>query len=244
MVSVTGLHHKFDERFVLSDVSLSAGKGEIVAIMGSSGGGKTTLLRCIGGLLTPTSGQIKVAGIDVVAKPEEARRKMGFVFQYAALFDYLNVADNVLFGVRRLKSLKKRDEGQFIKDRLEEVGLTGCETQLPGELSGGMRKRVGLARALALQPDVLLYDEPTSGLDPVTAYSIDQLIVDTRDRTGVTSIVVSHDVSSVFRVADKIAFLDAGQLVFVGSPDEFRDVQSGPIKELVEVSRAVSLRPN
>lgn len=238
MVTVKGLTHRFDTRNVLEDVSLSADRGEIVAIMGSSGGGKTTMLRCIGGLLAPTQGEINVAGLDVIKDPEAARLKMGFVFQYAALFDYMNVADNILFGVRRMKSIKPSEEVAFLAERMAEVGLNGCEQLLPSEISGGMRKRVGLARALSLKPDVLLYDEPASGLDPVTAYAIDQLIVETRDRTGATSIVVSHDVNSVFRVADKVAFLEGGRLVFTGSPQEFVHVDKGSIREIVAKSRA------
>lgn len=242
MLSVHGLDHTFGRQLVLQNIDLDVSQGQILAIMGSSGGGKTTLLKCISGLVVPTRGTITVDGVDVVKKPEQARKKMGLVFQYAALFDYLNVADNVLFGVRRLKTVKRADEQDFVKARLRDVGLADCETQLPSELSGGMRKRVGLARALAMEPRVLLYDEPTSGLDPVTAYSIDQLIVQTRDRLGMTCVVVSHDVTSVFRVADRIAFLEKGRVIFLGTPDEFRREQKGAIGELVEKARAESLR--
>lgn len=244
MLTVKNLDHSFGENQVLSGINLHVTKGEILAVMGSSGGGKTTLLKCISGLLKPTNGEITVDGVDVIASPEEARRHMGLVFQYAALFDYLNVADNVLFGVRRMKHLKKKEERELVRDRLEEVGLTGNEDLMPSELSGGMRKRVGLARALAMEPTVLLYDEPTSGLDPVTAYSIDQLIVETRDRRNATSVVVSHDVTSVFRVADRIAFLDNGDLLFDGTPDEFRRAQDGPIGELVNKARAETIGTN
>lgn len=238
MLTVKDLDHSFGDKQVLDDISLHVEKGEILAVMGSSGGGKTTLLKCISGLLKATAGEIVVDGVDVIAAPEEARRHMGLVFQYAALFDYLDVAQNVLFGVRRMRRLKKKEAEQLVCDRLEEVGLSGDEKLLPSELSGGMRKRVGLARALAMEPSVLLYDEPTSGLDPVTAYSIDQLIVETRDRRNATSVVVSHDVTSVFRVADRIAFLEKGRLLFDGTPAEFREAQEGPIGELVDKARA------
>jgi phospholipid/cholesterol/gamma-HCH transport system ATP-binding protein len=187
----------------------------------------------------PAEGEIVVDGTNVVEEPEVARHKMGLVFQYAALFDYLNVADNVLFGVRRQKDIK--DKTEFVKQRLADVGLEGVEHLMPSELSGGMRKRVGLARALALEPKVLLYDEPTSGLDPVTAYSIDQLIVSTRDRLGTTCVVVSHDVNSVFRVADQIAFLEGGRLTFKGDPRDFKASHEDAIEELVSKSRADSL---
>lgn len=244
MLNVSRLSHRFGEKQVLSDVSLDVGQGEIVAIMGSSGGGKTTLLKCVSGLLRPSEGSVTVDGVDVLAKPEEARRHMALVFQYAALFDYLDVAHNVLFGVKRKRTIARAEEAEFVRMRLSEVGLEDCERLMPSELSGGMRKRVGLARALAMEPKLLLYDEPTSGLDPVTAYSIDQLIVDTRDRTGVTSLVVSHDVTSVFRVADRIAFLEGGSLLFLGSPGDFRKQASGPIEELVDKARAESLGPD
>jgi phospholipid/cholesterol/gamma-HCH transport system ATP-binding protein len=241
VLSVRGLGHKFGPRPVLEGINLEVGAKEILAVMGSSGGGKTTLLKCISGLIKPTTGEITVDGVDVVKHPEEARTRMGLVFQYAALFDYLDVADNVLFGVKRRQKLKKGDEAEFVRKRLADVGLEGCEALMPNQLSGGMRKRVGLARALAIEPKVVLYDEPTSGLDPVTAYSIDQLIVSTRDRLGMTCLVVSHDVTSVFRVADRIAFLEKGRLVFVGTPEEFRKEQGGAIGELVEKSRAEKL---
>ena len=242
MLTVKDLSHSFGDKQVLKDINLHVDKGEILAIMGSSGGGKTTLLKCISGLLKPTVGEIEVDGVDVVKSPEEARRHMGLVFQYAALFDYLDVSENVLFGVRRMRHLKKQEAQQLVADKLEEVGLTGSENLMPSELSGGMRKRVGLARALAMEPTVLLYDEPTSGLDPVTAYSIDQLIVETRDRRRATSVVVSHDVTSVFRVADRIAFLHLGDLLFDGTPEQFREAQEGPIGELVDKARTESLR--
>ncbi|MCU0315830.1 MAG: ATP-binding cassette domain-containing protein [Fimbriimonadaceae bacterium] len=241
MLCVKDLSHSFEGREVLHSISFEVGTSEILAIMGSSGGGKTTLLKCISGLLKPTKGDVEIEGISVVSDPERARAKLGLVFQYAALFDYLNVSENVLFGIRRKKHLSAKQAKEIVSQRLNEVGLAGKENLMPNELSGGMRKRVGLARALAMEPHVLLYDEPTSGLDPVTAYSIDQLIVETRSRTQATSVVVSHDVSSVFRVADRIAFLHKGQLLFLGTPEEFRDDLSPQIKELVEKAKCEDL---
>lgn len=241
MVVVQSLSHSFDGRPVLKDIDFSIGQGEIVVIMGSSGGGKTTLLKCIAGLLKPAKGDVLVDGVSVRNDPERAHGRLGLVFQYAALFDYLNVHDNILFGVERHRKLTRSDRDALCSRMLEEVGLSGSERLMPSELSGGMRKRVGLARALALEPKVLLYDEPTSGLDPVTAYSIDQLIVETRDKQGTTSVVVSHDVSSVMRVAEKIAFLHKGDLLFFGPRDEFRRVLDGPIRELVDKARTETL---
>lgn len=241
MLSVRGLGHSFGREPVLQDINLDVGAGEILAVMGSSGGGKTTLLKCVSGLLVPSQGTITVDGVDVVKDPEAARSRLGLVFQYAALFDYLDVADNVLFGIRRKGGLKRSDEREFVKGKLGQVGLKDCESLLPSELSGGMRKRVGLARALAMEPKVLLFDEPTSGLDPVTAYAIDQLIVETRNRLGMTCVVVSHDVNSVFRVADQIAFLEAGRMTFKGDRAQFERETGGAIGELVAKSRADAL---
>lgn len=228
----------FDDRKVLDDISLEVDKGDIMAIMGSSGGGKTTLLRCISGLLAPTSGEIEVDGVNVEKEPEEARRHMGMVFQAAALFDYLNVWENVIFGLRRHGKESKKAQDQRAKDTLELVGLAGSESLMPAELSGGMRKRVGLARALVLEPTVMLYDEPTTGLDPITAYTIDKLMVDVSARLGITSLIVSHDVSSVFRVADRVAFLDHGKLLYDGGIDGFRASKEDAIVDLVSKSQA------
>lgn len=242
MVEVRDLWHRFDERPVLKGVNLTVGEGKICVIMGSSGGGKTTLLKCISGLLRPSEGAVTVDGVDVVKSPDEAHRTMGLVFQYAALLDSLTVKDNVLFGVRRQREKKfsRQEEDELLGGLLKEVGLEGTEGLMPSELSGGMRKRVGLARALAMEPKVLLYDEPTSGLDPVTAYSIDRLIVDTRDRLGVTSLVVSHDVSSVLRVADQIVFLHKGEILYDGDAKGFVGSTAEEIKDLVTKARAES----
>lgn len=241
MIKIEAITQRFDTRTVLDNISLEIAPGELVAIMGSSGGGKTTLLRCISGLLSPTSGRITVDGIDVQKDPEEARRRMGMVFQSAALFDYMSVEENVMFGVGRQMHCSAKEQRQRAHDALARVGLEGHESKMPSELSGGMRKRVGIARALALQPKVMLYDEPTTGLDPITTYTIDALMLDLRRSTGMTSLVVSHDVSSVFRVADRIAFLHQGQLIFVGTPQEFAVTDHEAIRELVEKAQATEM---
>lgn len=240
-VEVRGLSHAFDGRTVLHEIDFDVRPGEILAIMGSSGGGKTTLLKCIAGLLKPTQGRVLVDGIDSGTQPDQARKKLGLVFQSAALFDSLNVADNVLFGVRRAKHPSRAEEKRILEEALQRVHLAGSENLMPSELSGGMRKRVGLARALAMEPQVLLYDEPTSGLDPITTYSIDALIVETRDRLGVAGIVVSHDVSSVMRVAERIAFLEQGRLTFMGTPTEFGTSRNAAISEMVRKAQAQEL---
>lgn len=238
MIEVSHLTHRFGTKTVLHDINLKVHPGEIVAVMGASGGGKTTLLRCITGLITPSEGEVTIDDVSVRKSPEVARTKLGLVFQSAALFDYLSVRDNVAFGLKRQRGSTAKSVEETVRRMLDVVGLAEAADKMPSELSGGMKKRVGLARALAMNPSALLYDEPTSGLDPVTAYSIDHLIVDTRNRLGVASVVVSHDISSVFRVADKVAFLDAGHLVFFGTPADMRQTRQPSIDELLEKARA------
>lgn len=238
MVSVQRLSHSFEGRPVLREIDLEVGDKEVLAVMGSSGGGKTTLLRCIAALINPTEGTITVDGIDVHRETEKARHRMGMVFQSAALFDYMDVHDNIMFGVQRWSEEPRVSHKEIVAEALHTVGLEGSESLMPSELSGGMKKRVGIARALALKPKVMLFDEPTTGLDPVTTYTIDKLIVDVRDKFGITAILVSHDVSSVFRVANRIAFLEAGRLSFTGNADQFMDARVDAIRELVHKSQA------
>ena len=241
MIEVSGLGMSFGGREVLKNIDLFVPKGELVAVMGSSGGGKTTLLRCVSGLIRATTGEIKVSGIDVEHSPEEARRHMGMVFQSAALFDFLTVEENVLFGIRRHSKLKGKAQMDLVKDTLSRVGLKDTEKLMPAELSGGMRKRVGIARALALSPEVMLYDEPTTGLDPITTYQIDSLIYELRKTLGVTSLLVSHDLMSVRRVAARVAFLHQGELVFDGTPDEFLVNEHPAIQELIQKTEATKI---
>lgn len=241
MISVRSLSHAFGTKQVLKDINLEVSEGEIVAIMGSSGGGKTTLLRCIAGLINATEGEVTVNSTSVYHQPEKARLSMGMVFQSAALFDYLTVSQNILFGVRRHLKLNKRDEDALLTDSLARVSLKGSENLYPAELSGGMKKRVGMARAIALSPKVILYDEPTTGLDPITTYQIDQLITDLRKNLGVTSLVVSHDLASVQRIADRIAFLDQGKIVYLGSTAGFLQSDHPAIQELVQKSQTTTL---
>ncbi len=238
MVSVQRLSHSFEGRPVLRDIDLEVCEGEILAVMGSSGGGKTTLLRCIAALIKPTEGEVLVNGVNVHQQTELARRQMGMVFQSAALFDYMNVRQNIMFGVERWSGEPKSQHEAIVAEALKTVDLVGSEELMPSELSGGMKKRVGIARALALKPKIMLFDEPTTGLDPVTTYTIDRLIVDVRDRFGITAILVSHDVSSVFRVASRIAFLEQGRLSFTGNADQFMDARVDAIRELVRKSQA------
>lgn len=241
MIAVSSLKKSFGEKAILKGIDLFVAEGEILAVMGSSGGGKTTLLRCIAGLIPLTEGDIKVDGIDVSKDPERARRAMGMVFQGAALFDYLNVEQNVLFGVNRHLKLNEREKKDLLRDTLARVNLKGSEKLFPSELSGGMRKRVGMARAIALSPKILLYDEPTTGLDPITTHQIDVLISELRTTLGVTSLLVSHDLTSVRRTADRIAFLHQGEIVFLGTPDEFMISEHPAILELVQKTQSLVL---
>lgn len=239
MVEIKNLSHQFGTRLILDNINLNVPVGKVATIMGSSGGGKTTLLKCVSRLLTPTKGEITVDGLNAIEDPEGARRKMGMVFQSAALFDFMSVAENVLFGVRRHKTETEKSEKDLVAEVLEDVGLTADSGKLmPSELSGGMRKRVGIARAIALRPKVMLYDEPTTGLDPVTTYVIDELMVRLARTQGITTLIVSHDVSSVLRVSDQIAFLTGGKLVFDGSPADFETSTQSEIQEIIQKSRA------
>lgn len=241
MIKAESVSHSYGPTKVLHDISFELDQGQIGVVIGSSGGGKTTLLKCLAGLITPTEGTIMIGETDMTADPEAGRKQTGFVFQYAALFDYMDVASNILFGVERRRNLSKSERAQVVEDRLAEVGLTDAAHLLPGELSGGMKKRVGMARALALEPKVIFYDEPTSGLDPLTAYNIDKLIMDTRDAHGMTAVVVSHDIVSIMRVADRILYLSKGHLAFDGTPAEFRASTDPEIADLISKAYAETI---
>jgi phospholipid/cholesterol/gamma-HCH transport system ATP-binding protein len=237
-ISVRGLRYLVAGKSVLQGVNLEVASGEVVSIMGISGGGKTSLLKCMAGLLRPTGGQICIGDRDIAAMPEAElnaqRRRMGMVFQYAALFDSLTVYENVVFGP---KFHERRPEGELrelARERLAAVGLEGAEELYPAQLSGGMRKRVGLARALATDPEVVFYDEPTSGLDPVVARVIDDLIVSVRDRLGVTSVVVSHDVPNVLRTSDRVAMLHEGRIIQYDTPAAIRASTQPAVRQFIE----------
>lgn len=245
MIRVRGLSHRFGDRVVLAEIDVDVSAGETVAIMGSSGGGKTTLLRCMAGLLRPTSGTVELFDVNLYSASSseraQVRKRLGVVFQGSALFDYLNVHDNVAFGAERHLKLSRKALSEMVAEKLGLVGLEGTERLYPSELSGGMKKRVGLARALAMNPEVVFYDEPTSGLDPVTAYAIDALIREVSEKTNVTSIVVTHDVSAVMRVANRVLFLHDGRIAADLPPERFRNSKDPAIAEIVEKSQAESI---
>ncbi|MEI6914333.1 MAG: ATP-binding cassette domain-containing protein [Armatimonadota bacterium] len=231
------LVYAVEGRVILSNVSLGVGCREIVGLIGTSGSGKSTLIKCLAGLLPARSGSVRIDGREIVGLRERPlaaiRQSMGFVFQYSALFDSMTVFENIaLAPMRRLGYTRKR-AAQLVEDKLQLVQLEGVSDYYPSQLSGGMAKRVGLARALALEPNLLFYDEPTSGLDPPTARSIDQLIVTMRDCLGVTSVVVSHDLHALTKYADRIALLDQGEIVLVAPPDEFLASDHPVVKRFV-----------
>ncbi len=240
-IVVSDLCKTFGDRHVLKDVSATFNQGEISVIIGGSGTGKTTLLRLLIGLEKPTSGSIVIDGEDTVplgeAEMNRVRRKFGMVFQYAALLDSLTVFDNVAFPLREHARLSEKDVRERVLGRLKDLGLEeNVASQFPSQLSGGMRKRVGLARALMLDPKIIVYDEPTSGLDPFTTELVDDMIVSTRNRHGVTSIVISHDMASALRIADQIHVLSEGQVVESGSPEELASGKSPMAMRFIEAS--------
>jgi phospholipid/cholesterol/gamma-HCH transport system ATP-binding protein len=229
MIEYINVHKAFDAP-VLSGVDLQVETGEILAILGPSGTGKSVLLKTTIGLIVPDRGDVRINGESVYQGGadtlQQVRQRVGYVFQYAALFDSMNVFENVAFGIpdREQKAMGRPELLRRVVESLESVNLDPDQVlpKLPAELSGGMRKRVGLARAIIRQPEILLYDEPVTGLDPVNTAAIDQLIVDIARRTHVTSVVVTHDVEGALGFADRVALLHSGQLQFLGTPQSFR----------------------
>ena len=246
-ITIKNLIYEVPRKRILDNINLTVESGQIVSIMGQSGSGKTTLLKLMTGLLRPTSGEILIDGEDI-SKMDEAtldktRLKIGLVFQYAALFDSLNVYDNIIFGVvRHRKRVKKAELDKIVRERLAEVQLEGLEKQFPSQLSGGMQKRVGLARALAMQPSIVFYDEPTSGLDPITSHAIDELIMGTRKRLKVTSVVVSHHLPSIFKISDRVAMLHEGEIVIEDTPDAVKNSPNPIVQKFLYPERDSILR--
>jgi phospholipid/cholesterol/gamma-HCH transport system ATP-binding protein len=233
IIDLHNVHIAFESPEVLRGIDLSVMKGEILTIMGGSGSGKSVLLRLIAGLIKPDRGEIRIDGTDIVPLNEDAmlgfRQRMGVVFQQAALFDSMSVADNIAFPLREHAMLDEAATQQRVAELLDVVGLPGIQEQFPAELSGGMRKRVGIARALAMKPAIVLYDEPTSGLDPSNAKLISQLILQVAETFGTTSIVVSHDLYWSLKISTRVALIYDGKITAVGTPAEF---QSSPIPEV------------
>jgi phospholipid/cholesterol/gamma-HCH transport system ATP-binding protein len=226
MIEVRDLHKSFGAHEVLRGVDLVIEPGLITVIIGGSGQGKTVLLKHLIGLMKPDRGQIRVEGQDIVPLSERdmipVRRKFGMVFQHAALFDSMTVYENVSFPLQEHSDLPESERRRLVREKLEALGLSGTEEKYPAELSGGMRKRVGLARAAILSPRILLYDEPTTGLDPVATANVDAMIVEAAQKFRVTSVVISHDIPSTLRIAHRIAVLMEGRIVACGTPDDIR----------------------
>uniref|UniRef100_A0A832I417 ABC transporter ATP-binding protein n=1 Tax=Eiseniibacteriota bacterium TaxID=2212470 RepID=A0A832I417_UNCEI len=238
MIEIRGLRRRLGTKQVLDGVDLDVRKGETIVVMGRSGTGKSVLLKHVIGLMTPDEGSIRVDGVEIVGLRERelnaVRRRFGMLFQGAALFDSLTVGENVALPLREHTDLDRAEIARRVSERLEWVGLAGVEDMKPASLSGGMKKRVGLARAIAMDPDVVLYDEPTTGLDPIMADAIDRLIRGLQRRLGVTSVVVTHDMTSAFKVADRMAMLHDGRVVFTGTVDEARQTSDPLVRQFIE----------
>ncbi|HEX8464053.1 MAG TPA: ATP-binding cassette domain-containing protein, partial [Abditibacterium sp.] len=238
-------HPDGDRRTILDDVSFSIQAGSITCLMGTSGSGKTTLLKLMAGLSRPDSGEVLIFGRDLCRLKErqinEVRREIGFVFQYSALFDSLSVGQNIGFSLERQRRPRK-EINDVVARLLEEVGLEGLENKRPSELSGGMKKRVAMARALASNPKVVFYDEPDSGLDPIMTHTIDDLILQMRNEKKTTNVVVSHNVSSIWRIADRVLMLSEGKIIADGSPRELETSSVPLVRQFLEGrARPVSL---
>lgn len=236
MIRLIDVHKAFGDKQVLRGVTLDVPAGQNTVVIGYSGSGKSVLLKCIIGLLRPDRGEVLVddAAVHAMDREELAalRGRVGYVFQSAALFDSLSVRDNIRLGLRR-RGMGEDAMNQRVRESLEVVDLAGTEEKFPAELSGGMRKRVGVARAIALKPGYLLYDEPTTGLDPVTSTVMNQLMVRTRD-LGVTGLIVTHDMRSAFTAGDRIAMLYEGTVRQAGTPDEIRGSDDQVVRQFIE----------
>jgi len=237
VIKVQNLKKSFAGRLVLNNINLEIYRGETMVIMGGSGCGKSTLLRHIIGAMTPDSGRITLMGKEIGKisdnELDELRKKFGMLYQSAALFDSMSVGDNIALPLREHTKLDNKIIGIIVKMKLELVGLRGFENLMPSQLSGGMKKRVGLARAIVMDPQVVFYDEPSAGLDPIMTAVVDKLVIDLSTKTNITSIVVSHDMNSVFRIASRIAMLHLGEILEIGTPEEFRNSKNPIVRQFV-----------
>ncbi len=238
MISIRDIYKSFDELEVLSGVSLEIGRGETVVVIGESGCGKTVLLRHIIGLLKPDKGEILFDGENITGMNEEelnqVRRRFGMLFQGAALFDSMNVFENVAFALREHTEFSEEKIREIVKQKLALVGLEGVEDKMPVELSGGMKKRVGLARAIVLEPEVILYDEPTTGLDPVRGDTINELILKMHHTLKITTVAVTHDMKSAYKIADRIAMLHGGKIIGEGPPEEIKNTKDEVVARFIQ----------
>ncbi len=229
MIRLIDIHKSFGKQKVLNGLHLDIEDGKTTVIIGKSGGGKSVLLKHIIGLLKPDKGQVLVDDVDITKLNDkglnEIRKKFGMLFQEAALFDSMTVGENIAFPLREHTKMKDNEIKEIVADRLMAVGLRGIEDKMPSELSGGMKKRVGLARAIAMHPHIVLFDEPTTGLDPVMTEAINQLIIETQKNYNLTCIVISHDIGSIFKIGHRIAMLYEGEIIEYGAPEEIQSSQ-------------------
>jgi phospholipid/cholesterol/gamma-HCH transport system ATP-binding protein len=240
LIKVHDLHRSFDEQNVLNGIDLKVKSGETVAVLGQSGTGKSVLLKLLVRLLEPDSGSIWIDGKDITKIPapelNEVRKKIGFLFQYAALYDSLTVGENVEFPLLWHSNLSASQRNERVYELLARVGLKDAKTKMPAKISGGMKKRVGLARALVLDPPIILLDEPTAGLDPVTAAGINDLFSGLQQERKISSIVVTHDMHAVKAVSNHVVMLHEGKIVFDGSIDELQESKEPNVSEFVSQS--------
>jgi len=227
IIGIKNVYKAFDSKEVHTGVTLSIKKGENITVLGGSGSGKSVLLKEITGLLKPDSGDVIVEGQNIVPMDERelvnVRKNIGMLFQGSALFDSLTVEENIAYPLRENASFLENEIKEIVARNLELVGLPGIEDKMPSDLSGGMKKRVGLARAMAMNPKILLYDEPTTGLDPPNITRINQLIRDMQAQFGITGVIITHDVQSAFEISDRVAFLYHGKIVFTGTVEEAKN---------------------
>jgi len=239
-IQILNLVKRYGERTVLHDVTMDIERGETLVVIGGSGAGKSTLVRHLIALERPTSGKILVDGVNMAALDDyelsKIRKRFGMVFQKYALFDSMSVFDNVAFPLREQTKLHDRDIREKVMVKLKELGIEHAASKMPAEISGGMAKRVGIARALVMEPEILIYDEPTSGLDPVTSRTVDALIEEMRERFGVTSIVITHDMASAFDIADRVVLLIRGRVVVEGPPLAVLQCDNEDVQRFVECS--------
>ena len=237
MIKLVDLYKTFAANKVLQGLGLEVEKGESRVIIGGSGSGKSVILKHIIGILKPDKGDVFIEGVNITTLQEnelyEVRKKFGMLFQMAALFDSMNVWENVGFALMRQKNMKLKDVKEIAIEKLKMVGLVGVENLSPAELSGGMKKRVGLARAIAHEPEILLYDEPTTGLDPITADAINDLIVEMRERLSVTSVAITHDMNSAYKIADRISMLYEGRIIQTDSPSEIKNTENPVVRQFI-----------
>jgi len=237
MIEINDVHKSFGNHAVLRGVNLTVEKGESMTVIGGSGSGKSVLLKNIIGLLTPDKGRVVIDGQVLNELDEfglnELRKKFGMLFQMAALFDSLTVWENVGFSLKQHTKLSGKEIRKIATEKLALVGLKDVEDKMPSELSGGMKKRVGLARAICMDAQIILYDEPTTGLDPITADSINDLIVDLRKKLGVTSVAITHDMQSAYKISDRIAMLYKGEIQEIGTPDQIRSTNNPIVRQFI-----------